>query len=267
MTANYRHMLALATLVMASHASGDPVTPANYYQVITDVTQYYEDGFRPEFGYAVYVHFDGIDVLFDTGTTPETLEHNLREAAIDPLSIDMLVVSHNHADHIGGISHMRKANPAIKVYAPPEQSVDGKPVERVTDVYKMSPDLFVLRTHTDNPTVGISDELSMLITTTQGPYVVTACSHTGVAKIVAKAAAVAGRRIFHYTGGARLKFRGAGDTEKITQELNSLGVSQVSPGHCSIDHAVTKLMRQRFNGHVISSVLGRKIPLPGPSRK
>ncbi len=264
MTAIYCCILALATLVMTSHAWGDPASPSNYYQVITDVTHTFDEGFEPEFGYAVYIHYDGADVLFDTGATPKTLEHNLRAAAIDPRSIDILVVSHNHPDHIGGISYMRKSNPAVKVYAPPAQPVDGDPVERVSDVYEISPNLLVLRTHTNIPTVGISDELSMLIKTAQGPYVLTACSHTGVAKIMAKAAAVAGREIFHYTGGARLKFRGVRDTEKVADELNRLRVSQVSPGHCSIDHAVTKTMRQRFNGRVISSALGQKIPLHTP---
>jgi 7,8-dihydropterin-6-yl-methyl-4-(beta-D-ribofuranosyl)aminobenzene 5'-phosphate synthase len=132
------------------------------------------------------------------------------------------------------------------------------------DVVEISTNLFVLRTHTDIPTVGISDELSMLIKTAQGPYVLTGCSHTGVARIMEKAAALAGREIFHYTGGARLKFRGVRDTEKVADELNRLRVSQVSPGHCSIDHAVTKTMKQRFNGRVISSALGTKIPLHTP---
>lgn len=257
-------MLAFAMIVMTSHARGDTATHSNYYQVITDVTHASEDGFKPEFGYAVYIRYGGIDVLFDTGATAETLAHNLRAAAVDPGSIDMLVVSHNHPDHIGGISYIRKSNPAIKVYAPPAQAVDGGPLERVTDVYEISPNLFVIRTHTDIPTVGIGDELSMLIKTAQGPYVVTGCSHTGVARIVAKATAVAGREIFHYTGGARLKFRGVRDTENVADELSRLRVSQVSPGHCSIDHAVTTTMRQRFNGRVLSSELGKRIPLHAP---
>lgn len=265
MTGTYCFMLTLLTLAMTYLAWAAPVTPSNYYQVITDVTQTVEDGFEPEFGYAVYIRYDGIDVLFDTGATPETLERNLRAAAIDPASIDMLVVSHNHPDHIGGLSYIRRSNPGIKVYAPPAQPIDGNPIERVTDVHEISPSLFVLRTHTDIPTVGISDELSMLINTAQGPFVLTACSHTGVAKILAKAAVVAGYEIFHYTGGARLKFRGPRETEETVDELNRLRVSQVSPGHCSIDHAVIKTMRQRFNGRVLSSTLGKKIPLHNPN--
>ncbi len=264
MTAIYRYVFALVTFAMTSHAWGEPATPTNYYQVITDVTPTVEEGFQPEFGYAVYIRYDGTDVLFDTGATPKTLQHNLRAAAIDPKSIDVLVISHNHPDHVGGISYIRKSNPAIKVYAPPAQAIDGYPVQQITDVDKISANLFVLRTHTDIPTVGISDELSMLINTAQGPYVLTACSHTGVAKIIEKAAAVSGREIFHYTGGARLKFRGVRDTEKVAEELNRLRVSQVSPGHCSVDHAVTKTMKQRFDGRVIGSALGQKIPLHAP---
>lgn len=264
MTANTRRILALAILLMAAHARGDPAPVSNYYQVITDVTHTSEDGFQPEFGYAVYVRYQGNDVLFDTGATPGILAHNLKAAAIDPASIDTLVVSHNHPDHIGGISYLRKSNPAIKVYAPPGQTVDDGPLERVTDVHEISPNLFVLRTHSDVPTVGIANELSILIKTAHGPYVITGCSHTGVARIMTKATAIAGGEIFHYAGGARLKFRGARDTEKVADELNRLHVSQVSPGHCSIDHAVTQTMGLRFDGRVLSSVLGKRIPLDVP---
>jgi len=43
-------------------------------------------------------------MAFDFGLTPETLNHNFRELALDPSSIDALGLSHGHRDHWGGLA-------------------------------------------------------------------------------------------------------------------------------------------------------------------
>lgn len=257
--------LLTTVLIIGSSAWGETSsTPEHYYQVITDTTFEAEEGYQQEFGYSVYVRFEGASVLFDTGVTPIALEQNLKAADIDPKSIDVLVLSHNHPDHIGGISFIRKTNPDIVVYAAPGQEIDNHPVTRLKDFKSITPNLYAIRTHTDSPTSGISDELSLVMRTYQGPYLLTGCSHTGVARIVKKAAGIIGQPIFHYTGGARLKFREIEDTEHVANELTKMNVSQISPGHCSVDHRVNETLKEHFHGQVLMSVQGRKVVLtPG----
>jgi len=260
-----RLSLLITVLAIGSIAWGETTsTPEHYYQVITDTTFKAEDGYQSEFGYSVFVRFEGASILFDTGVTPEGLEQNLRTAGIDPKSLDVLVLSHNHSDHIGGISYIRRTNPDIVVYGPPRQEIDNRPVTQLEDIERITPNLYVLSTHTDSPTQGISDELSLVMRTEDGPYLLTACSHTGVARIVKKATEITGSQIFHYTGGSRLKFRGTEDTKQVANELNELNVSQVSPGHCSVDHVVDKTLNKHFHGRVLMSAQGRKVALTPP---
>src|SRR2546428_6816872 len=63
---------------------------------------------RAEHGLAHLVEItrggDRFTMAFDFGLTPETLNHNFRELAIDPASIDALGLSHGHRDHWGGLT-------------------------------------------------------------------------------------------------------------------------------------------------------------------
>src|SRR5262249_61491429 len=40
----------------------------------------------------------------DFGLTPDTMNHNFRELALDPAAIDALALSHGHRDHWGGLT-------------------------------------------------------------------------------------------------------------------------------------------------------------------
>src|SRR3989475_7192632 len=63
---------------------------------------------RAEHGLAHLVEItrggDRFTMAFDFGLTPETLNHNFRELALDPASIDALGLSHGHRDHWGGLT-------------------------------------------------------------------------------------------------------------------------------------------------------------------
>jgi metal-dependent hydrolase (beta-lactamase superfamily II) len=140
---------------------------------------------------------------------------------------------------------------------------DGK-LTRLADSVSITPNLILLRTNTKKPTVGIYDEISLLIRTTQGPYLITACSHTSVATIVDKAMKLAGEDIFQYIGGARLAFRGVEDTKKVAAQLKARKVKHVSPGHCSVDHNVGQVFEETFPMGYVASRLGRKVMLTAP---
>jgi 7,8-dihydropterin-6-yl-methyl-4-(beta-D-ribofuranosyl)aminobenzene 5'-phosphate synthase len=63
---------------------------------------------RAEHGLAHLVEItrgaDRFTVALDFGLTPETMNHNFRELALDPASIDALALSHGHRDHWGGLT-------------------------------------------------------------------------------------------------------------------------------------------------------------------
>ena len=253
----------LGVAVLLRPAVADEPTK-NYFQVIYDVTAKVEPGYKTGFGYAVFVSFQGRKLLFDTGADAETLRHNLKLAGIDPKDLDVVAISHNHYDHASGLPYIREARPDLAVFVPPSQSFDGGRLSILEDKLVLGPNFYLLRTTTEQPTVGISDELSVLIKTAKGPYLITACSHTSVDTIVAKATETAGADIFYYTGGSRLKFRGAGDAAKVAKDLKARRVAHVAPGHCSVDHEVAEVFKREFPAGYVASKLGEKIPLTPP---
>lgn len=61
-----------------------------------------------EWGYAALVEVDGQRILFDTGARPETVLANAHEMRIDLANVEHVVLSHNHADHTGGLVTLRR---------------------------------------------------------------------------------------------------------------------------------------------------------------
>jgi 7,8-dihydropterin-6-yl-methyl-4-(beta-D-ribofuranosyl)aminobenzene 5'-phosphate synthase len=62
-----------------------------------------------EWGFAAVVEVDGYRLLFDTGAREQTVLRNAEELKVDLSGITDVVLSHNHADHTGGLLTLRKA--------------------------------------------------------------------------------------------------------------------------------------------------------------
>jgi 7,8-dihydropterin-6-yl-methyl-4-(beta-D-ribofuranosyl)aminobenzene 5'-phosphate synthase len=61
-----------------------------------------------EWGFAALVEADGHRVLVDTGARPQTVLGNARELGVDLAGVKEVVLTHNHADHTGGLVELRK---------------------------------------------------------------------------------------------------------------------------------------------------------------
>lgn len=56
-------------------------------------------------------------VLFDTGASGTVLAHNARALGVDLRDVDVLVLSHGHNDHTGGLGAVLDARPDLPIYA------------------------------------------------------------------------------------------------------------------------------------------------------
>jgi len=52
-------------------------------------------------------------ILFDTGGDGSILVTNLEELDINPREIDLVVLSHIHGDHVGGLPSFLEKNPEV----------------------------------------------------------------------------------------------------------------------------------------------------------
>jgi len=75
-----------------------------------------------DWGFAALVEYGGKRILFDTGNNAKIFEHNVKALGVDLRNLDLVVMSHRHGDHIGGLAYLLKVNPTVKIYAPKERS-------------------------------------------------------------------------------------------------------------------------------------------------
>src|SRR5436309_5088094 len=70
------------------------------------------DALRAEHGFAVLVTVTGGGrahrVLFDSGISPDGLVENMRRLELSPRDVDVIVLSHGHFDHVGGMEGLAR---------------------------------------------------------------------------------------------------------------------------------------------------------------
>jgi 7,8-dihydropterin-6-yl-methyl-4-(beta-D-ribofuranosyl)aminobenzene 5'-phosphate synthase len=110
-----------------------------------------------EWGFAALVEVDARRLLFDTGAKADTVLENARQLGIDLSDVTELIISHNHADHVGGLLTLRrelaKRNPSAlsRVHVPagifqPRVNAAGGPSNgllAIKDAYEASGGTFV----------------------------------------------------------------------------------------------------------------------------
>jgi 7,8-dihydropterin-6-yl-methyl-4-(beta-D-ribofuranosyl)aminobenzene 5'-phosphate synthase len=136
---------------------------------------------------------DSPGILFDTGASGSILLSNMKNLNIEPNSIPKVFISHNHWDHVGGLSDFLKVNKSAKIYVPGSYRYSGirevigikKPLEIQANVFSTG------------ELKGI--EQSMAVKTEKGIAVIAGCSHPGVGNIL-KAASKFGK-VYALIGG------------------------------------------------------------------
>ena len=73
-----------------------------------------------DWGFSVLVEIAGKRILFDTGNNADIFASNVKAKGIDLTSIDFVVLSHRHSDHMAGLNYVLTVNPTVKIYAPKE---------------------------------------------------------------------------------------------------------------------------------------------------
>jgi 7,8-dihydropterin-6-yl-methyl-4-(beta-D-ribofuranosyl)aminobenzene 5'-phosphate synthase len=78
----------------------------------------FKAGLRAEHGLALWIEYNGKNILFDTGQSNMIL-HNARMAGVDLSKADAIVLSHSHYDHTGGLKKVLDLAKEAKVYFHP----------------------------------------------------------------------------------------------------------------------------------------------------
>jgi 7,8-dihydropterin-6-yl-methyl-4-(beta-D-ribofuranosyl)aminobenzene 5'-phosphate synthase len=199
-------------------------------------------------GFAAWIEYGDRIVLFDTGADGAVLLGNMAVLDLDPRAINIVVLSHEHADHIGGLAGLLAVNPQVTLYLPhafpsrfKEQAcATGATVVEVASATEILPGLW----STGQMGTDIVEQ-ALVARTERGLVVITGCAHPGVDKMVARAREIGQGAIVLVVGGFHLGGASRRRIEEILGEFRRLKVQQVAPCHCTGDQAC-ELFREAY---------------------
>ncbi len=304
-TARIVHHFAIFVLLVVCAGASSQLSASAAEPAKAEITILYDAFGKPsslqkDWGYAAFIEYGSQRILFDTGNNPDILAQNSKAKGIDLTKLDFVVMSHRHGDHMGGMTHLMKTNPRVKIYAPKEgfgvygadlpssfyrkdaslpaeqRYFDGTPpkvlrfgsawpganFQLVEKNTEIAPGFHLISLVSDKPGTRELRELSLAINTPDGLVIVVGCSHPGIDKIVEAATAI-NPRINFIAGGFHLVVSEDADIEKVVKSLrDTFKVAYIAPGHCTGEPAFAEL-KKGFGDRYLYAGLGTTFAL-GP---
>ncbi len=259
----------------------------NYVNSIKCLTH----GLYAEWGFAIYIH--DLRVLYDTGLTGDVLLHNMQALGIGPDEPDVLILSHRHIDHTGGVKRLLRARKRPirvvahkglfeKAFAKIGEEVREIGVDFTPDFIGEKGELRLIRgpleiqngvfvsgeiprkwgpSHVGGLLDEVMDDMALYIRHEKGLIIITGCGHSGIENIVEYGLEVTGAKtVYAVIGGLHLVGSGERRVHQVCKYLESKGVRLVMPCHCT-GFLEIALMRQILGDKVVLGGVGTSIGL------
>ena len=220
------------------------------------------EGVETDWGFSCLVEGTEKTILFDAGANQETFARNADALNVDLTNVDVVVISHEHDDHTGGLPRLFAMNSNVPVYHPVSFSEDftqsvrragaeavpaDKPVQICRDVYS-----------TGEMGSRIKEQ-SMILKTAQGLVVITGCAHPGIVEILEKAREIAGGDIYMVFGGFHLREHPDDAVNEIIRRFRELGVKKCGATHCTGDRQI-ELFKRAYGQDFVKIGVGKVLP-------
>lgn len=224
----------------------------------------FNKGLDPDWGLSIFVEGLEKNILFDTGKLGSVLLYNLEKLNIDPASFEIIVISHYHFDHVGGLETLLEKNSKVHVYALASfpkylknelKSKAGKFVA-VKKPHKICKNVWSTGELGDS-----IKEQSIIIGSSEGLIVITGCAHPGIVEIVKFIKNHFREDIYLVIGGFHLMPYNDNRVRGIIGQLKGLGVKKVAPSHCTGKRQI-ELIREAWGKDFVESGCGAKIKIP-----
>jgi 7,8-dihydropterin-6-yl-methyl-4-(beta-D-ribofuranosyl)aminobenzene 5'-phosphate synthase len=294
---------AFAGVTMTSPPAAGAGEPSGKITILYDAFGN-DPAMTKDWGFSALVEVAGKRILFDTGDNAAIFEKNVKAKGVDLTTLDFVVLSHRHSDHMAGLSYVLSVNPKVRIYAPKEgfgiygsslpsafyrkddslpeemRYYGGKPpdimqfgaawpnanFQLIDQTTEIAPGLTLIALISDLPGTKELKELSLAVNTADGLVLVVGCSHPGIERIVEAATAI-NPRIHLIAGGFHLVVATDDAIEKIVTALkDKFKVENIAPGHCTGEPTFAAL-KKAFGKQYVYAGLGTSLVLGSDVRR
>jgi len=230
--------------------------PENMSLTIVYDNNAYDPRLRTEWGFACWVQYGEAILLFDTGGDGSILLNNLSTLGLVPQDVDVVVLSHIHGDHTGGMESLLGTGVRPDVYVPVTFPTRYKnQLRELVTVHEVSEPQEILPGIYTTGKMGVNiPEQGLVLKTTQGLVVITGCAHPGIAQMVRRAKDVGQDDIHLVLGGFHLGGASPAQVRQICETFWELGVQSVAPCHCTGERAMEILATEFGDDYVTAGV-------------
>jgi 7,8-dihydropterin-6-yl-methyl-4-(beta-D-ribofuranosyl)aminobenzene 5'-phosphate synthase len=203
----------------------------------------FSDEMELDWGFSCVVRNTGRTILFDTGGDGKILLKNMATLGVDPQEIDAVFLSHQHGDHIGGVTDFLRRNPKVVVYVPKSFSsaLHKKVKNPSTNIISVGgPNRLYENVYSTGEMGTRLKEQSLVLDTSKGVVVITGCAHPGIVNIVRKAKQLVHKDVCLVMGGFHLLNKNDSEIDRIIHALKEMGVQKVAPSHCTGEEAMLR---------------------------
>jgi 7,8-dihydropterin-6-yl-methyl-4-(beta-D-ribofuranosyl)aminobenzene 5'-phosphate synthase len=222
----------------------------------------YDTRLTAAWGFSALVKYGPSVILFDTGGDGSTLMSNIANLDLDPATVDLIILSHAHSDHIGGLADFLKQADRPEIYLLPSFSPQLKAsLSNEAALIEVSPGQSLVDGVMSTGEMG-SDipEQALMIRTRWGYVTITGCAHPGIVKIIERVKDISGEQVYLVVGGFHLRDKSTAEIETIIADFQRLGVKKVAPTHCTGAQAIT-MFKSAYGDDFIQAGVGRKIQI------
>lgn len=224
--------------------------------------QAYDSRLQTAWGFACLIEQGQTTILFDTGGDGKILLSNMELLDLDPRDVDIVVLSHIHGDHTGGLKSLLATGVRPLIYVPRAFPDDYKTsVRTFTELIEVDQAIEIIDGVYTTGQMGSSIiEQALALKTTSGLVVITGCAHPGVVEMVRRAKEVGEDQLYLVLGGFHLGRTSKARMQEIIASFQRLGVQKVAPCHCTGDKAVG-FFREVYGQDFIWSGVGKTFSL------